>query len=206
VSAPCRKPPQAKLVLGLLFRDRDVRRKALEILTERLGPLDFLTEATPFTYTDYYFREMGGELYRQTAAFLRLLPADRLADVKWLTQEVEDRLAVQGKRRINLDPGLLGEERLVLATGKNYTHRIYLKEGIYADLALVFRKGSYRPLPWTYPDYREPRLLQLLGGLRRKLIFQRTGRLPRKSTPLLPGDSEGSIEKGKDGSPATGDP
>ncbi len=67
-----------------------------------------------------------------------------------------------GKRQVNLDPGILSEERLILATGKNYTHRIYLRNGIYGDLTLIYGKGSYRTLPWTYPDYSDPRLIHFL--------------------------------------------
>jgi hypothetical protein len=173
-----RAPLPAKLIAGLLFRDLDAQRCALEALEEHFGALDLLTEPEAFTFTTYYDREMGPGLLRQTVAFLHLLPPDRLADAKLATNTMEQELARNRQRRVNIDPGLLSEERLVLATGKNYTHRIYLRDGVYADLTLIYQKGRYRALPWTYPDYQTPRLLHFFAVLRQKLIFQRHGRLP----------------------------
>lgn len=173
-----REPLPAKLIAGLLYHDRDIQKLVLSRVVERFGPLDLLTEPELFTYTRYYDREMGPGLFRQTASFLRLVPIEDLPGIKLFTNEIERELAVDGKRRINIDPGLLNEERLILATGKNFTHRVYLTKGIYADLTLIYRKGTYRELPWTYPDYKSPRFLHFLGVLRKKLIFQRDGVLP----------------------------
>jgi hypothetical protein len=170
-------PRPAKLLAGLLFRDADVHRQTLTALEEAFGPLDFLTEPEPFTFTTYYDREMGPDLRRQTVAFLNLVDPATLADVKLATNAMEHRFAAHGKRTVNIDPGLLCEERLILATGKNFTHRVYLRDGIYADLTLIYQKGAYQVLPWTYPDYRTPRLRHFLAALRRKLQVQRSGRL-----------------------------
>jgi hypothetical protein len=177
MSAP-QAPLPAKLVIGILFRDPELRSEALRELTSRFGPLDFLSEPIRFTYTDYYEPEMGPGILRQVGSFLELIPIEGLPDVKLFTNALEARFSERGARRLNLDPGILSEERLILATGKNYIHRIYLREGIYADLTLIYQKGAYRPLPWTYPDYSEPAVRHYLGVLRRKLIFQRNGRIP----------------------------
>lgn len=173
------EPPPAKLIVGLLFREPESRSGALARLEERFGPLDLLTEPIPFVYTSYYEREMGAGLLRQVAGFENLVEPDALADIKLATNAMEAELSVEGKRTINLDPGILTEERLILASGKNFTHRVYLRNGIYADLTLIYQKGGYRALPWTYADYREPMLLHFFKALKRKLLFQRTGRLPR---------------------------
>ena len=172
-----REPPSAKLIAGLLFNDFAVRDQALETLFRRYGPFDFLSEPQHFTHTTYYNREMGPNILRQVCSFLNLVRPEDLPDVKLYTNQLETHLSQDGKRRVNIDPGLLSEERLILATGKNYTHRVYLRSGIYADLTLVFQNGAYRALPWTYPDYQEPTLLHFLGILRQKLIIQRRGRL-----------------------------
>lgn len=177
MSAP-QTPPPAKLVIGILFRDPDLRSDALRELTSRFGPLDFLSEPVSFAYTDYYEPEMGPGILRQVGSFFELVPVESLPDVKLFTNALETRFSEGGARRLNLDPGILSEERLILATGKNFTHRVYLREGIYADLTLIYQKGAYRPLPWTYPDYSESVVRHHLGVLRRKLIFQRTGRIP----------------------------
>ncbi len=173
-----RLPQPAKLIAGLLYREADLHRQVLQALEETFGAIDLLTEPEPFTFTSYYEREMGPGLIRQTVSFVELVAADVLADVKHTTNALEQRFARGGKRTINIDPGLLSEERLVLATGKNYTHRIYLRDGIYADLTLIYQKGCYQALPWTYPDYQSPRLLHFLAALRQKLLIQRRGHLP----------------------------
>jgi len=175
-----REPPQAKLIVGLLFREPAVRDEALGFLFQQFGPPDFLTEPQNFTQTEYYDAEMGPGILRQVCSLLRLVQPDSLPDIKLFTNELETRFSVEGKRQINIDPGILNEERLILATGKNYTHRVYLRSGIYADLTLVYQKGAYRSLPWTYPDYQQPALLHFLGVLRQKLWIQRHERFPVK--------------------------
>ena len=180
VSLP-REALPGKLVVGLLFHDPAVRSQVLKTLGDRFGSMDFLSEPRPFTYTKYYEREMGPEIYRQTAAFIDLISPESLPEIKLFTNRLETDLSSGGRRRANVDPGLLSEERFILATGKNYTHRIYLLSGIYADLTLIYQKGSFRTLPWTYPDHRDPLFLHYLEVLRQVLIFQRNGRIPRKT-------------------------
>jgi hypothetical protein len=173
------KPLSVKLVIRFLFSDPDIQSRALKVLEENFGRIDFLTAPGPFPYTSYYDREMGTGLRRLTAVFFDLVQPDSLPDIKLRTNALENELSREGNRRINIDPGILNEERFVLATGKNFTHRIYLRDGIYADLTLIYQKGGYRPLPWTYPDYQEPEFLHYLQVLRKKLKYQRDGVLPR---------------------------
>lgn len=173
-----REPDPAKLIVGLLYREESVQRQVLDSLTARFGPLDFLSEARPFTYTDYYDREMGPGLLRQTGSFLTLAHPGELADIKLFSNRIEQGHAREGRRRINIDPGLLSAERLILATGKNYTHRVYLRAGIYADLTLIYQGGDFQALPWTYPDYQDPALLHFLRALRAKLRAQLSGGFP----------------------------
>jgi hypothetical protein len=174
-----REPSPAKLIIGFLYSDPNAQRHALDALTSEFGEMDFLSQSVAFPYTNYYDEELGQEIRRQTAGFLKLVAHESLPDIKLRTNEIEADLSLDGKRQVNIDPGLLSLERLVLATGKNFTHRIYLRSGIYADLTLIFQDGSYRPLDWTYPDYREPEFLHCLGALRKKLKFQQDGILPK---------------------------
>ncbi len=176
-----KEPRPVKLIAGLLFQDFEVQQRSLKILCDRFGPMDFMTQPIPFTYTDYYKKEMGPTLYRQICSFLELAKLDTLAESKLFTNEVEIAFSHEGKRTVNIDPGFLSEERIVLATGKNYTHRIYLHSGIFADLTMIYQDGAYRSLPWTYPDYQEPILLHYFSVLRQKLIFQRNGKLPNRA-------------------------
>jgi hypothetical protein len=174
-----REPDPAKLIIRFLFSDPGSQRQALEALVSDFGPMDFLSMPGAFPYTTYYDNEMGQGIRRQTAGFLKLVSPGSLPDIKLRTNDIEISLSRDGKREVNIDPGLLSAERFVLATGKNFTHRIYLRNGIYADLTLIYQKGAYRAMPWTYPDYREPEFLHYLAVLRKKLKFQRDGVLPR---------------------------
>ena len=174
-----REPDPAKLIIRFLYSDSGAQRQALQALVSEFGQMDFLSAPGAFPYTDYYDSELGEGICRQTAGFLELVAPASLPDIKLRTNEIETTLSRDGKRQVNIDPGLLSLERFVLATGKNFTHRVYLRDGIYADLALIYQDGSYRPLAWTYPDYREPVFLHYLGALRKKLKFQQDGILPR---------------------------
>lgn len=146
--------------------------KVLSILAEHYGILDFVSELLAFDYTDYYYAEMGQPLYRRFASFDGLIPQEDLAKIKVKTNLLETEESVGGNRRVNIDPGYLLAERLVLASGKNFTHRIYLSNGIYADLTLIYSDQDYRPLAWTYPDYAEPKVRTWLRALRQKYLLQ----------------------------------
>jgi hypothetical protein len=91
-------------------------------------------------------------------------------EIKWQAINLESQWAIDGKRQLNLDPGLITAERLILATGKNYSHRLYLGKGIYGDLTLLFSKGSYQPLPWTYPDYKDEQSIWMFNKIRERYL------------------------------------
>lgn len=135
-------------------------------LEERLGPVDMIGPPIPFIETTYYHREFGTPLIRRLLSFKRLIDQDQLKEIKLWTHELEQTQAKDGKRLFNLDPGLLTLERLVLATGKNFAHRVYLGKGIYADLTLLFQGGEWKTLPWTFPDYGGLALQALLSEMR----------------------------------------
>ena len=159
----------AKLVIGFLLRDKALAGGVIEELGSFFGPLDLVSPWLPFDFTDYYAREMGTPLYRRLVVYKRLVEQDKLPDIKHITNRIEARGTVQGRRKVNIDPGLLLLERFVLATGKNFTHRVYLGRGIYADLTLIYRQGAFHTLPWTYPDYADARHQAFLRQARRKL-------------------------------------
>lgn len=136
-------------------------------LEKKFGPLELKSPILPFNYTDYYEKEMGKDVKRQFFSFQKLIDPGALADIKLFTNKLEescrDRSALGGLalskeasrgRPINLDPGYLASSKLVLASTKDYSHRIYLKKGIYAEVTLRYAKGAFEPLPWTFPDYR----------------------------------------------------
>jgi hypothetical protein len=167
-----KEPKPVKLIAGIFSPQRDLVGKALESLSEGYGKPDFISEFLPFDYTDYYGPEMGSPLVRRFASFEELVKPDVLPDIKIFTNGIEDRLSSQGKRHVNIDPGYLSEFHLILATGKGYAHRPYLRDGIYADLTLIYRDKAFHPLEWTYPDYRGRVIMDILMKIREKYIFQ----------------------------------
>lgn len=172
-------PKACKLVFGLLFRGDEEKTGVLRSLADLFGPLDAVTRPQDFAFTRFYEKEMGSGIRRLFGSFDALVDPYRLPDIKAHTNRLEQETARDGRRTVNVDPGLLCEERLVLATGKNAGHRIYLRDGIYADLTLLYQDGAYRPLPWTYPDYAQEETRRFFALLRGILIARRSGRIPR---------------------------
>jgi len=145
-----------KLVASLFSPEKRLLEEIIEKLGDLFGPVDGRSPDCFFDRTRYYEREMGWPLHRCFISFERLMNPEEIVFTKLCTNDVEHRFLRNGKRRVNIDPGYISPERLVLATGKNYVHRIYLSKGIYADLTLVFTKGHFEPLRWTYRDYADP--------------------------------------------------
>jgi hypothetical protein len=171
MSTPGPAPP-VKPVVSMLLAQEDLGPPLVARLAGYWGPPDLVGPWWPFDATAYYAPEMGPHLGRRLVSFLHLAHPARLADWKVFTNELEQAFSLGGRRLVNLDPGYVARERLVLATGKNYTHRIYLDQGIYGDLTLVFSQGSWRPLPWSYPDYAQGELPALLALVRQKYLWQ----------------------------------
>ena len=172
-----RKPEKAKLIVGIFTSEKDLASPFVRKLESAFGPMDMVSRWIPFDFTSYYAKEMGGPLFRRMFSFLQTVEQDTLADIKVLTNELEKNFLENHARRVNADPGILSCERFVLATGKNFSHRIYLKKGIYADLTLVYTKGAFRQLDWTYPDYKDRRLLRFLERAREKYVLDLKGRV-----------------------------
>jgi len=157
---------RVKLISSLFSPEQDLIEKAIKQMEEYFGPADWVSEKLLFNRTKYYAKEMGWPLYRRFISFSRLISPDSIVDIKLATNRIENEYLLERRRRINIDPGYIALERLVLATGKNYVHRIYLKKGLYADLTLVFHDGTFKPLAWTYPDYADEKVIGYFNMLR----------------------------------------
>lgn len=161
-------PQPAKLVIGFFLREKNLGASVVENLIQRFGDVDIVSEWMPFDQTAYYEPEMGAPLHRRMLAFEALVQQGELSQAKLITNQIEEGYAHNGKRSVNIDPGYLLLERFVLATGKNFAHRIYIGKRIYADLTLVFRKGRFESLPWSFPDYAGDRIQTFLTRVREK--------------------------------------
>jgi hypothetical protein len=161
-------PLPAKPVLSILSAKWDRFWPELRnILEKHLSPMDYVSEEIPFTQTTYYDKELGSPITRRLVSFEQLMPMDKLPELKLWTNTLEkDEATTKNNRLFNLDPGYLNQERLVLATGKNFTHRIYLCSGIWADLTLIYQRGQWVDLPWTFPDYATAEIKDHLTRIR----------------------------------------
>jgi hypothetical protein len=171
------QPAEAvKLVVSLFSGESRLLGDAIRALSEKYGKVDFISASAPFAYTDYYTKEFGASLIRRLVAFERLIRPDSLPDVKLWTNALERRLSAGGQRRVNIDPGYIARAHLLLATGKGYGHRPYLREGIYADLTLIYRNRAFQSLPWTYPDYAGGEMIGILTRIRDRYGLQLKGK------------------------------
>ena len=163
------QPPRpAKLVIGFFLKEKKIGGGVIKALVEKFGPIDMASSWFPFDFTTYYHDETGIPLFRRLFGFKKLIQQQDLAQIKVTTNSLEQQYASGGKRPVNIDPGYLLHERFVLATGKNYSHRIYIGKGIYADLTLIYAHGRFEPLPWTYPDYASKNIIDFLEKGRKK--------------------------------------
>ncbi len=164
-------PKPAKLVIGIITTELKIIENLVTELASQFGQIDLVSPWMHFNYTTYYEPEMGSPLLRRVFAFEPLFAQDDLSAFKLATNQIEHHYSQKGRRRVNIDPGYMLHERFVLASGKNFSHRISIGAGIYADLTLIYQKGSFQKLPWTYPDYSDDGMLKFLEQVRNKYIL-----------------------------------
>jgi hypothetical protein len=154
---------------GMMYSDESVFEHAQKMLESEFGTVEKISAPYDFAFTDYYEKEMGRGLEKRFVVFKKTIDRGALADIKIFTNRVEKELSVDGKRRINIDPGYLTRTSLVLATTKEVPHRIYLKDGIFAEVALLFRRGGCNHLDWTYPDFKRQKTCEFFLDVRNEL-------------------------------------
>ena len=164
-----------KLIIGVIYNDMEVYGKAMEMLKDAFGEVDYESERFSFSkeFSDYYDGELGGEGMRVILSFRKTVDPSRQAEIKIATNEMERILSVDGNRKINLDPGFISSGRLMLATTKKIGFRIPLQDGIYTELTLFWAKGGWHKLPWTYRDYQSERVHKFLTKVRKAYLDER---------------------------------
>lgn len=159
-------PESVKFIVSIIYAEGAPVADCMASLVTHFGEWDFMSEPMPFEFTDYYTAEMGSGLKRIIASFKTLRGRERLVESKLFTTALEETYSIEGGRQINIDPGYIAPEHLILATGKCYYHRPYLGRGVFADLTLVYQNKRYRSLEWTYPDYDTSEMKELFLKLR----------------------------------------
>lgn len=160
------KQRPVKLVVSLIYKDEARMEIAEKRLVKLYGPLEPLEKTMPFDYTDYYTAEFGGPLVRKMLCFKDPAGIEDIAKIKLASNAIEDELRAENKRTVNIDPGYVTEAKLALLTTKDYTHRIYIGNKIFAEVTLHYKNGSFRPWPWTYPDYSTPEMIEYFNTVR----------------------------------------
>ena len=160
-----------KLIIGVIYSDRDVLEKTLELLVREFGEIDAVSEEYSFSdeFSTYYDTELGGKGIRKIYSFKEPVDPSRQAKIKIFTNNIEKSF----NRRINLDPGLISHGRLLLATTKATGFRVALEDGIYSELTLFYARGKWNKLPWTYRDYQTERVQKFLAKVRKIYLEQR---------------------------------
>ena len=161
------EPVKGALIIALMICDGFDWDQAVMNLKDNIGPIECKSELFNFDFTNYYEKEMGKGILRGFILFRHLVGQGELGKIKLATNETEKAYIKEGKRRVNIDPGILTANRFVLATGKDAPQRIYLGNGIFADLTLSFQSGEFLKHPWTYPDYTDSRTIDFLSVSRK---------------------------------------
>jgi len=176
-------PKPAKLIMSMIASEECLFSQYKDILTSKFGNVDLKSNIQPFNFTDYYEKEFGKKLIQMLFSFSILIKQDELAEIKGITNDLETNFISENikkntpyqKRKINLDPGYLTLNKYVLASTKNGPSRIYLKEGIYAEITLRFINKSFIPCEYTYPNYKTDEYINFLKLVRQKYKLQIKG-------------------------------
>ncbi len=164
------------LICAVLYSGREAADEALANLVSRFGGVVSFSEEYFFdSLSTYYCAEMGTDLTKRIFAFEAKGVVDDLSDIKHFTNGIETSSAVRDesgvlRRKVNLDPGYLTPSKLVLASTKGYSHRVSIGKGIFAEVTLLYERGEFVKLPWTYQDYCSENVLSFLVKTRKLLL------------------------------------
>ncbi len=178
------QPKPVKFIVGILAISEEILVEAGELIAQQLGAVESLSEVWPFSSTKYYAKEMSERLLRQFVSLAQLAEPTDIVKLKLACNSAEladaHRRGRGLRRAINLDPGYITPAKLVLASTKDYSHRVYLGRGIYAEVTLQYEHGSWRSFPWSFPDYTEPRYHGFFSEVRWRLLEQLRNQEPNQ--------------------------
>lgn len=166
------EPNPVKLFFAILFSDEEKLSEAKKLISQNIGNADFKSRVFDFNETDYYKPEMGENIKRIFFSIEKLIKPDEIVDVKKYSTELESILSIEGKRKINIDPGYIDFNKVVLATYKGSGCKVYIRDGIWIDIILRYEKGSFQSFPWTFPDFASGKYFSTLISIRKKYKTQ----------------------------------
>jgi hypothetical protein len=163
-----RRPLEVVLFCAVLYNAKEIKTPD-EIIEKNFGKISAKSDIFPFSHTSYYVPEMGESLYKYFAGFKYFMLPDEIVSLKLKAVEIEDKYLKNGKRMINIDPGYVALEKVVAASTKNFTHRIYIANSIYGDVQLMRKGNTFEKLPWTFYDYTLETALSFFEDMRKLL-------------------------------------
>lgn len=163
------EPRKVRLFCGVLYSDLSVLEKIKIELEKKFGLILSESEAYMFDFTDYYEKEIGGNLKKKFLVFKKLIDPGKISSIKLFTNKLEDKFSVNGKRKVNLDPGYFDVNKLVLGSAKESTNKIYIGKGIYTDITYFFKNDNVQETERTFPDFRTENVKQFFINERKRL-------------------------------------
>jgi len=165
--------PEVKVFAAVTFSSAVDKDGVDAAIIKLLGPIELKSEMYHFSqFTNYYESEMGPDLHKQIVLFTQNIKPEILPSIKVSTNKLEEKFCKHGNRQVNIDPGYISTAKVVLATTKDYSHRIYLGQGIYGDIHLCYQHHTFQIQPWTYPDYQQPLILNFFNSARIEYLKQ----------------------------------
>ncbi len=164
---------KVKLFTGIIFSGDELNPSVIFSLEKFLGKTDYKSPPIPFDVTDYYSREMGNDLKRIFLSFEKLINPQDITDIKIRTDEIELKYTDLTGRKVNIDPGYMDYYKVVLASKKMGGQKIYLNKGVWADITLLYEKGTFKPLDWGFPDFKSGVYNDILCHIRKTYKGQR---------------------------------
>jgi hypothetical protein len=164
--AKIRKIEPVNLFIGIIYRPEVSLFEIEEMLVAKFGKIELQSREMEFDFTEYYSLEMGTGLFKKFYSFEKMIDPSFLSDVKIFTNEIEEKYEINGKRIVNLDPGYLDLPKVVLASAKDFSHRMYIGKSIFAEVTLSYVKNQYKFFPWTYSDYKTENYLKFFYEVR----------------------------------------
>ena len=159
-------PKDVCLIVAMCYNDKSLKDSSITSLEKKYGAIEFDLAPVLFSHTNYYGKEMGETLEKLYFSFKDYIYPGDLADIKNFTNSLELDSALAGKRNVNIDPGYIEVPKLILATTKNFSHRIYIGNKIYGDVQLYWQNGKFNANPWTYPDYKDEKVMHFFEQVR----------------------------------------
>ena len=165
--------PKAHPFTAVMYTSDELLTKVIKGFENRLGPV--LGKGPVFhssDFTKYYEKEFGSDIKKQFFVFQKPCVLDDFHKIKIRSNELELSLGDREKqiRAVNIDPGYLSPSKLVLFSTKNFSHRNYIGNGIYAEITMLFMHGNFKKLGWTYPDYYWENNLRFLRKMRDEIV------------------------------------